>query len=60
MITDLTTKEAAAHFRRSVFTIRRMIDAGLLTARKIGRDYLIDRESLLAFEKRQTRSARKA
>lgn len=59
MITDLTAREAAAYLRKSVKTIMRMLHAGLFTTRKIGRTWLIDRASLLDYERRHTRQARK-
>jgi excisionase family DNA binding protein len=56
--TTLTTHEAAADIRKSVFTVRRIIGAGLVTATRVGRDYLIDRESWAAMKRRATRKAR--
>lgn len=58
MTTDLTTREAADYLRVSVFTIRRFLQARVLTSRKVGRGFLVDRQSLLDYERRHTTTAR--
>jgi excisionase family DNA binding protein len=44
--TLLTTAEAADRLGLTVRAIQKMIEAGRLEARKVGRDYLIDPNSL--------------
>lgn len=44
--TLLTTPQAAARLGLTVRAIQKMIEAGRLTAQKVGRDYLIDPLSL--------------
>jgi len=45
----LTTREVAAQLRLSQRTVRRLIRARQLTARRIGAEWLIDKSDLAAF-----------
>jgi excisionase family DNA binding protein len=45
----LTTREVAAQLRLSPRTVRRLIRAQQLTARRIGDEFLIDESDLAAF-----------
>ena len=46
---DLTTEQTAKELGVSPRRVRQYIERGRLKAKKIGRDYLIDRRSLAAF-----------
>jgi len=48
----LTTAEAAALLSLTDYRIRQLIRSGSLPARRLGRDWLIDREALLALTRR--------
>ena len=49
---DLTTNQAAAELGVSAQRVRQYIAEGRLRARRIGRDYLVDSESVAAFSPR--------
>ena len=49
---DLTTNQAAVELGVSPRRVRQYIVQGRLRARKIGRDYLVDSESVAAFRPR--------
>lgn len=51
MGTQITTSEAAARLGLTVRAIQKMIEAGRLSAQKIGRDYLIDSAALESIPK---------
>lgn len=42
----ITTAEAADRLGLTIRAVQKMIEAGRLTARKVGRDYLIDPDAL--------------
>jgi excisionase family DNA binding protein len=49
---DLTTNQAAAELGVSAQRVRQYIAQGRIRARKLGRDYLVDSESVAAFRPR--------
>ena len=51
----MTTKEAASLAEYSIKYLRCLLRTGRVEARKLGRDWLINRESLLAYKRRMDR-----
>lgn len=48
----LTTSEAAAHLGVTVQRVHQLIKDGMLTAQKVGRDYIINGDDLKSVENR--------
>lgn len=51
---ELTSKEAAAILGVTVSRIRQLCIAGILIARKMGRDWLVSRDSVNAYANART------
>ena len=51
----MTTKEAANLAGYNIKYLRQLVRSGRVEARKVGRDWLVNRESLLAYKRRMDR-----